>query len=224
MPRPAPSTMPPTSGSVTARFVDGPGTDNNDWRVSLSVPTTIQDSAALTPLIETNNRMIFPFNPSIVMSQRANYTEIGPTHSNYVFYAYQNSQIDDITIAGDFLIENASDARYWLATIHFFRTMTKMFYGESTPLGNPPLICRLNGYGEYVLNNIPVVIKNFSVDLQADVDYIPCDFNGSINYVPTQSTVTTVVSPNYSRRSTSQFSLNKFANGDYVGNGSEGFI
>ena len=195
----------------------------NDWRVSLAVPSLIQGGEVLKPLGNTGNRMVFPFNPVILFGQTASYSSISPTHSNYNFHAYQNSQIDNITITGEFVNENESDAKYWVAVIHYLRVMTKMFYGNGENLGNPPLMSRLNGYGKHVLNDIPVVISNFTVDLPADVDYIPCVISGEINYVPVQSQVTVTCMPNYARRSVSKFDLKTFADGGFVG-GREGFI
>jgi hypothetical protein len=195
----------------------------NDWRVSLAVPSLIQGGEVLRPLGNTGNRMVFPFNPVILFGQTASYSSISPTHSNYNFHAYQNSQIDNITITGEFVNENESDAKYWIAVIHYLRVMTKMFYGNGDNLGNPPLMTRLNGYGKHVLNDIPVVISNFTVDLPADVDYIPCVISGQTNYVPVQSQVTVTCMPNYARRSVAKFDLKTFADGGFVG-GKEGFI
>lgn len=223
---------------------DAPSTATQDWRVSLAVPDVFLNPVGpiLSPLVGstgTNNRMIFPFTPTIVYSHTANYNTLSPTHSNYQFYAYQNSQVDQIQITGEFYSENEKDARYWIACVHFLRTMTKMFYGAGEYLGNPPPLSRLNGYGKHVLNDIPVLITQFTVDLPADVDYIPCNVFGggesntelpeiavgteSINYVPTQSTITVSVVPNYARASQSQFNLKSFANGNFVGD-EKGFI
>jgi hypothetical protein len=101
--------------------------------------------------------------------------------------------------------------------------MTKMFYGKSKLLGNPPLVARLNGYGAYVLNDIPVLITNFTTDLPQDVDYIPCTADGKMNYVPTQCVFTVTCAPNYARRSQSRFSLEDYAAGIHTG-GPEGFV
>jgi len=171
----------------------------------------------------TGNRMIFPFNPTVLLSHSANYSQIQPTHTNYPYNAYESSQVDAITITGEFYQENENDARYWIACLHFLRSATKMFYGGSDPLGNPPVVCRLNGYGKHVLNNIPVVITNFTTDLPVDVDYIQCTVNGLPNYVPTQSSITVTLQPQYARRSQAGFSLNQFAGGGHV-NGDEGFV
>lgn len=215
-----------------------PSTAVIDWRVSLAVPDVIRSGPVLEPLLGatgTNNKMIFPFNPTIVYSHTANYTTISPTHTNYPFYAFQNSQVDQIQLAGEFVSENEADARYWIACVHFLRTMTKMFYGNGEYLGSPPPLSRLNGYGKHVLNDIPVIITNFTVDLPSDVDYIPCAVNGTvdtpvgpqsvseINYVPVQSNITVTVVPNYARASHSQFNLKSFAAGNFIGD-EKGFV
>tara|TARA_B110000977_G_scaffold164485_1_gene211062 strand:- start:6863 stop:7723 length:861 start_codon:yes stop_codon:yes gene_type:complete len=210
-------------------------TDPDDWRVSISVPEIIRNEGdilaplrdeKINPAYGTGNKMIFPFNPTVLLSHSANYSQVQPTHTNYAFNAYENSQVDAITITGEFYQENENDARYWIACLHFLRTATKMFYGESNPLGNPPVVCRLNGYGKHILNNMPVVITNFTTDLPVDVDYIQCavpEGSGQINYVPAQSSITVTLQPQYARRSVSGFSLNDYAGGNHVG-GKEGFV
>jgi hypothetical protein len=207
-------------------------TEASDWRVSISVPNIILDEGdILKPLREssgssvfnTGNRMIFPFNPTVLLSHSANYSQVAPTHTNFPYNAYENSQVDAITVTGEFYQENENDAKYWIACLHFLRSATKMFYGNSYPLGNPPVVCRLNGYGKHVLNNIPVVITNFTTDLPVDVDYIQCTVNGLPNYVPTQSSITVTLQPQYARRSQSGFSLNQYASGGHI-NGDEGFV
>ena len=206
--------------------------DVGDWRVSISVPEVIRDDGdILAPLrlnsgstaFETGNRMIFPFNPTVLLSHSANYSQIQPTHTNFPYNAYENSQVDAITITGEFYQENEDDAKYWIACLHFLRTATKMFYGNSTPLGNPPVVCRLNGYGKHILNDMPVVITNFTTDLPVDVDYIECTINGLPNYVPTQSSITVTLQPQYARRSQAGFSLNDYVSGNHI-NGPEGFV
>jgi len=195
---------------------------SKDWRVSLGVPDQLLESNIFAPFSEMK-KLIFPFNPTILLGSSANYSSIQPTHTNHPFYAYENSQVDQITITGEFVQENERDAKYWVAVLHYLRTMTKMFYGESTPTGNPPLVTRLNGYGKHVLNNIPVVITNFTTDMPQDVDYIECEVNGEVNFVPIQSIFTVTVTPQYARRSHSRFSLNEYINGTHIG-GPEGFV
>jgi len=200
--------------------------EETDWRVGISVPSDLKVGNVLAPLFigsENIGRMIFPFNPTILLGHSANYSQIAPTHTNYPFNAYENSQVDNITITGEFYSENVDDAKYWVAVLHFLRTVTKMYYGDSNPQGNPPPVCRLSGYGPHVLNNIPIVISNFTTDLPADVDYIQCVVDGKKNMVPVQCQFTVTVLPQYSRRSAAKFNLTEFAKGGYV-NGLEGFV
>lgn len=208
---------------------------DKDWRVKLGLPGSIADGTLLAPLIETQG-LVFPYTPTIIIQHTANYNALQPVHSNYPYYNYQNSQIDDMVITGDFFVENAVDARYWIAMIHYLRTVTKMAYGQTpSPLaGSPPPVVRLTGYGEYVFPNVPVVVKNFTVDLPADVDYVKTQvsgevtqdtigqYSGKVGWVPTQSLVSVTVAPVYSRAKTSQFNLNSFVNGDYLGDGDSG--
>ena len=225
-----------TSNRSISRAIISPNntqSDASDWRVKISVPEIIlKEGDILSPLrlnsknpaFQSGGAMIFPFNPTVLLSHSANYSAIQPTHTNFPYQAYENSQVDAITLTGEFFQENANDAKYWLACLHFLRSATKMFYGNSDPLGNPPVVCRLNGYGKHVLNNIPVVITNFTTDLPVDVDYISCTMaDGRVNYVPTQSNITVTLQPQYARRSVSGFSLNEFAAGTHVG-GPEGFV
>ena len=222
----------PTAKTSTQATVSGA---NDDWRVRLSLPSTFASDTVLKPLIETNG-LVFPYTPTILIQHTANYDSMQPIHSNYPFHNYQNSQIDDIIITGDFFCENAKDAQYWTAMLHYLRAATKMAYGQSENAGTPPPIVHLNGYGDFVFPNVPVIIRNFTVDLPADVDYIKTQVTGEVTpavttadpvgpagYVPVQSQVAITVSPIYSRAKVSQFNLNTFINGGYLGgNGNNG--
>ena len=206
--------------------------DASDWRVRISVPSILSaKNSVLAPLVGTSNAMIFPFTPTVLISNSANYSQITPTHTNYPYNAYENSQVDAFTISGDFVNESSDDGQYFIAVLHFLRSATKMFYGGDGGqggdaeglLGLPPVVCRLNGYGKYVLNNIPIVITNFTTDLPNDVDYIECTVNGEKNMVPTLVTLTVTCAPQYARRSQARFNLTEFAKGNFVG-GDEGFV
>ena len=116
--------------------------------------------------------MIFPYTPQISTSYKANYSNYDLTHSNYRGYYYQNSYTDALTINATFTAQNTFEANYLLAVIHFFRSVTKMFYGQSQHVGSPPPICYLNGLGEYQFNKHPVLVSQFNYTLPADVDYI----------------------------------------------------
>jgi len=216
----------PTFSSLTAAATVNAG--NNDWRVRLTVPKPYL--AIGGPLIErlvaTNNSMVFPFTPSVIMMHSANYNSLQPVHTNYPYQIYENSTVNEIQITGDFYVENSDDAEYWLASMHFLRSITKMFYGESSSnAGAPPPLSRLNGYGDYVFSNVPVIAQSFAVELSQDVDYIKVQGVGpNGTWVPTRSNIQVTVVPQYSRRAVETFSLDKFINGGYVGPKGGGFI
>lgn len=157
----------------TARVLFSPADKDFDWRVKLSLPQTdaFTKSAILAPLRATKG-LVFPFTPTITIAASANYSDISVVHQNYQFSAYQNSKTSDIEISGDFVVEDSVQAQYWVAVLHYLRSITKMFSGNDQHAGNPPPIVNLNGYGDYVFNNVPVVIKSFSIQLANNVDYI----------------------------------------------------
>lgn len=218
------------SAKSSARFRQD--VESTDWRVKISLPTSFNflSSPVLRPLLYTGGKLVFPFTPTIIVSHSANYNPIHPVHSNYAFFAYENSQVDALTITGTFVQQNALEAQYWVAMMHFLRSASKMAYGDT---GSPPPVLRLNGYGDYVFNDVPVILTNFTVDLPGEVDYIatnlPSNEFGSseptsgISYAPVESQVTVTLQPAYSRSQVESFSLSNFVNGNYLASG-QGFI
>lgn len=195
--------------------------NGNDWRVRLNAEWSIFNSPMFNLLKETGG-VVWPYLPQITVSTKANYTQIDPTHSNYPFMAYKNSQVDEISISGEFSCETETDAAYWIAATTFFKTATKMFFGQGTNAGNPPIICNLSGYGGSVFNNVPVIVKSFSVDLKDDVNYVNCNTFGTNTWVPILSTISITVQPIYNRERLRKFSLKDYASGS-LGTG-PGFI
>lgn len=155
--------------------------NNNDWRVRLSIPywTSFRSSPALKPLVDAGG-LVFPYTPDITFSSAAKYSQIPTTHTNYQFQAYEASQPGQITITAPMNVEDKTQALYWIAALHYCRSVTKMFSGFDIKSGNPPPVVFLNGYGSYVFRNVPVVITNFQTQLTKDCDYISCDPQASI--------------------------------------------
>lgn len=168
---------------VTAKRPTPPPEPNYDWRVKLSLAPgskylyNAKDPGILEPLKQTNG-VIFPYLPQISVTYSANYNATDIVHTNYKVYQYANSSVDSVNIVGDFTAQDTKEARYLLSVIHFFRTATKMFFGQDgkneTPrAGTPPPLCFLKGLGSYQFSEHPLVITNFSYTLPNDVDYIP---------------------------------------------------
>jgi len=195
----------------------------NDWRVRINCQWSIFKSP-LFSLLENTGGVVWPYLPNITVSTKANYTTIDPSHGNYSFHAYKSSVVDDITIAGEFSCETETDAAYWIAATTFFKTATKMFFGQGEFAGNPPLICNLTGYGASIFDKVPVIVKSFSVDLKDDVNYVRCNTFGTNTWVPRMSTITVVVSPVYNRQRLRKFNLQDYARGKTADPNGVGYI
>jgi hypothetical protein len=102
----------------------------------------------------------------------ANYSTAVLTHSNYSAHFYNNSDVSDITISGDFTVQSQEEGQYLMAAIYFLRASTKMFFGQGANIGNPPPILFLDGYGSHYFPHVPCVITNFTHNLSNDVDYV----------------------------------------------------
>ena len=204
-----------------------------DWRVKLSLPyiASYQSSPVMAPLLETSG-VVFPYTPQVGIKHKANYNSLDTVHNNFPFAAYNNSAIEEITISGDFYVEDTRDAVYWVAMNYYFSAVTKMSYGQTTNTGAPPPVVYLSGYGQHVLNEIPVVITDYSINLPNDVDYIACTplsnegTSGVPTYVPVKSQVSVSCRVLYSREQVRKFSLDAFVQGNYVlsDNGGVGFL
>ena len=155
---------------------------SGDWRVRLSLAPGAdylykappnEDQGILEPLRATNG-IIFPYTPSISVAYTASYENTDLTHSNYKMHQYKSSSVDNITITCDFTAQDTQEANYLLATIHFLRTITKMFYGkdQGPPAGTPPPLVYLTGLGAFQFDQHPLAITNFNYTLPNEVDYI----------------------------------------------------
>ena len=164
--------------SAVASF--GGDANANDWRVRLSLAnwTSFKTSPVLTPLKDAGG-LIFPYTPTITMASTATYTKLNTVHTNYTFHAFQHSDPGEITITAPMNVEDATQGLYWIAAAHYLRSLTKMWTGSDPKAGNPPPIVMLNGYGNYVFKNIPVVVTSFSTTLNKDCDYIGVNVVGS---------------------------------------------
>jgi hypothetical protein len=175
----------PAAGEAVGDIVNavasfGGDANANDWRVRLSLAnwTSFKTSPVLTPLKDAGG-LIFPYTPTINISSTATYSKLNTVHSNYTFHGFQHSDPGEITITAPMNVEDETQGLYWIAAVHYLRSLTKMWTGNDPKAGNPPPIVMLNGYGNYVFKNIPVVVTSFSTSLNKDCDYIGVNVVGS---------------------------------------------
>ena len=152
---------------------------NEDWRLRLRLAPRanylykIENAGILKPLKGTDG-VVFPYTPQITTRYMANYDAYELVHTNYKGYFYKNSAVQEITVNGTFTANSGADAEYLLAVIHFFRSASKMFYGQdSNPVaGTPPPVLYMDGLGVYQFNEHPCLLSAFNYNLPSDVDYI----------------------------------------------------
>jgi hypothetical protein len=164
-----------------------------DWRVRLSLAPSAKylyknkgNEGILGPLAATNG-VIFPYTPTISVVYAASYDASELVHSNYKIYNYKSSNVDTVTITGDFTAQDTNEANYLLAVIHFFKSVTKMFYGQdqNPRNGTPPPLVYMSGMGTFQFDNHPLAVTNFTYSLPNEVDYIRA---GSATTEPGSST------------------------------------
>jgi hypothetical protein len=187
----------------------------------------------LTPLYSTSG-VVFPYRPTVQTGNTAKYEEITTTHSNYNQLAYNSSVPSELIVTAKFTAQTVSEAKYLLATIHFFRTVTKMYFANPTAkVGVPPPVLLFNYMGAQMFNNVPVVVKNFNFTLPDTVDYVKV--SGSLDAsdqamwtssmqdtteVPSELEMTITLGEQYNPYKLSkEFDLDKFRTGQLLNKG-----
>ena len=187
----------------TARLQSNTPAQAGDWRVRLSLAPNSNylynapdPGPVLWPLYNTGG-VIFPYTPTIDTSYKANYTPYDLTHSNYRGYFYQSSYVDGVNVKGTFTAQDTTEANYLLAVIHFFRSVTKMFYGQDSQAGSPPPLVFLSGLGDFQFNQHPCVVSQFNYSLPGDVNYIRAQnvLNNGTNQLGARMRQTTLGNP-----------------------------
>lgn len=235
---PSSATLPGTSVSTSdgqMATVNVTGTrKQKDFRVRIApqskavnqVYGTAGDTNILDPLRDTQGLM-FPFTPSIGWSQSVNYKTTSLVHSNQDYYAYENTPSTSISVDGTFVIQNLKEAKYMLACIHFLRVVSKMYFGkasfkepsskEPSLAGMPPPVLVFSGYGTYMFNDLPVIVKDHSYSFKPDVSYIDFDVNGESIRLPSILDISIkLVVQNTPKRNKDEFDLDKFRTGELM--------
>jgi hypothetical protein len=203
-PAPASATVSTASGQLVKK----------DTRVRIRVPDNYLVNLTQGPANEPLGKLggiIFPYTPSITYDQKADYSSIPVLHSNYAVNFYTRSSVTPISISGKFTVQNEKDAATYLATVHLLRALTKMRFGIDDDAGAPPPVCRLDAYGPFMLENVPVAISAFKMELPENVDYFNLGYGSEQRYgqasVPTLSTISITCTPMYSRSEMQNFSV-----------------
>lgn len=142
-----------------------------------------EKSNILFPLHSTRG-VLFPYTPSMSTGNVVEYDSSPFIHSNYGYNSYIRSYPKPISITTEFTAQSNDEALYLLAVLHFFRTVTKSYFGRNPykKAGTPPPVLLFNYLGEHQFNNVPVLVKNFEYTCDADVDYVPVNTVDNLAY------------------------------------------
>lgn len=223
-------------GAANGSTVNSGADSEKDFRVKLRAqPAAIsqvygenQPDNILAPLYITNG-LLFPYTPIIDWGQQVEYKMTSLTHSNQDYYSYSNTPSTNIRVSGEFSVQNQHEGAYVLAVIHFLRTVSKMYFGKPIngyPSGMPPPVLLFSGYGNYMFNDLPVIVKEHSYSLTKDVDYLDVNLgNGNMARLPAAMTISmTLIVQNTPRKQREEFNLDKFRTGELMRNGNKGWI
>ena len=160
----------------------------------------------------------FPYTPTITSISSANYSSYDPTHTNFQQRAFEMSANTELTIAAPIVIDNADEARTILDALQFFRGAMKMNFGkEDKSRGLPPPVLRFTANGVY--QKVPVLIRDFTYNMDADVDYIEVD-DGEIYRLPVVSTFVLSLTTTYSPKNVrDNFTMDRYLSGNLRSNG-----
>lgn len=193
----------------------------------------------LFPLYSTNG-VLFPYRPNVVTGSVSEYENIPFVHSIYTYNYYVRSYPKAISITADFTAQSNDEALYLLSVLHFFRAVTKSYFGVSpyNQAGTPPPTLIFNYLGEHLFSNVPVVVKNFDYTLPNTVDYVAVDTTGKVasspnikvtlpagnsggyTWVPTHLSVSLELETQYIPiKLRNEFNLNTFRKGKMMGDG-----
>lgn len=128
----------------------------------------------LFPLWATKG-VLFPYTPSLTTGNTVEYDPSAFIHTNYGYNAYVRSYPKPISMTAEFTAQTTDEALYLLAVIHFFRSVTKSYFGINPydKAGTPPPVLIFNYLGQYQFNNVPVLVKSFDYTYEANIDYVP---------------------------------------------------
>lgn len=143
---------------------------------------------SLLTMLRATNGLVWNYTPIITEQRTVNYETEQPVHTNSGYNAYKSTGNTLISIQGSFYSNTPMEALYTLACMHFIRSVSLMDFGRLAAdsqnpnyavVGAPPPILLLSGYGRYIYNDIPVILKSYSFNYGDDVQYIQVPIDSS---------------------------------------------
>lgn len=86
-------------------------------------------------------------------------------------------------------------------------------------VGAPPEMLVLNAYGQYMFNNIPVILRSFSITFPDNVDYVKFSVNNVDVWLPVVLTITLSLVSQVTPEEARKFNYTDFKNGSLLKKG-----
>ena len=115
-------------------------------------------------------RLNFPYTPTISIINSANYQRYDLTHSNFQQQAFDSHTNMECNITAPMIVRSKEEAEYVFRAATWLRSTMKMSWMKDDNPGMPPPILRFNAHGIY--ENVPCVIRDFTWNLDSDIDYV----------------------------------------------------
>ncbi len=184
----------------------------------------VQPGESLTtwnPDIQTTSSIVFKVMPIVDENRSASYDSLSPTHHPGSVQVYKTTSSRTFNINGKFISRSIEEANTTLAYLNIIRSWVMPYYGSGTAdsypnkIGLPPEILKFNAYGNKNLQDIPVVLTNYSWTYPEDVDYVQAiDTDGKTYPVPRIIEISLSIMECYAPNEISKFDLLAYKNGD----------
>ncbi len=188
----------------------------------------------LAPLYATGG-LLFPYTPQVQVSGDTEWSGHSLTHTNFDVLSYQRTASASISLSGKFTVQNQREGEYALAVLHFLRVAGKMYFGDldsaqrdaqnrdtsNAIAGLPPPALLLNGYGDYMFNNLKCVLKNYTYAFDENMDMIDIvsPAGGTVSLPPLFNISLSLGLQTNPSKTRKQFSLNAFRTGKLMTDG-----
>ena len=151
--------------------------------LSASVYGTVSTSNILNPLNPATKGMngqpgtggvLFPFTPSMQEERSVEYAAASISGGNMDYMAYQRTPSVALTVTGKFSVQNQMEGEYAMAAIHFFRVVSKSYFGlkAGDMAGLPPPMLVFSAYGNLLYGSLKVIMRSSTFTPQ-DCDWVP---------------------------------------------------
>ena len=162
-------------------------------------------------------RLNFPYTPTTSIINSANYSSYDLTHSNFQQRAFDSHMNMEINITAPMIVRSEEEALYVYKAATWIRSTMKMSWKNDVDPGMPPPILRFNAHGIY--DDVPCVVRDFTWNLDSDIDYIeiqdPTSDKFKIMRVPVTNMFVLTLSVTYSPKSIRKhFSVKDYLTGN----------